>query len=187
MKLLSRLGPPGQQDVSIHSCSHDPAEHHKVCGSSLGNASPHMDLWRMFVLVFELSRGLLLSEALPAVTLQVECRLISEDDIIEKFLLIHALRAPLQSLCFVGITNCQAISRCGKSPTMLITYPDDSSCTVLDILSLQISSLGCLSMQKQSAHHFQPLHCQCNGNGLLELPLAVHSLCSHVHSLLHTI
>ena len=35
-----------------------------------------MDLWQMFVLVFELSRGLL-SEALPAVTFQLECGLIS--------------------------------------------------------------------------------------------------------------
>ena len=35
----------------------------------------------MFVLVFELSQGLLLSEALPAVTFQLECGLISENDI----------------------------------------------------------------------------------------------------------
>ena len=73
--LLHKWDKRGQQDVSILCCSHDPAEHHKVCGSSLGNASPHMDLWRMFVLVFELSRGLLLSEALPVVTLQLECGL----------------------------------------------------------------------------------------------------------------
>ena len=55
--LLHKWDKRGRKDVSILCCSHDPAVQHKVYGSSLGNASPHMDLWWMFVLVFELSWG----------------------------------------------------------------------------------------------------------------------------------
>ena len=78
-----------------------------------------------------------------------------------------------------------------KPPTPVNTCQHGNIPDILDPVQAfklrRFSSLGCLSMQKQSAHHFRPLHCQCNGNGQLELSLAVHSLCSHVHCLLHTI
>ena len=89
----------------------------------------------MFVLVFELSWGLRLPEALPTVTLQLKRGLVSEDDVVEEFLLLHALHAPRKSLLFVGITNCMPeIPCCTKCLTKLIPYPHNGSCAILDIL-----------------------------------------------------
>ena len=62
------------------------------------------------MLVFKLSWGLLLSEALPAVALQLKSGLVCEYDIFKTLILIQALFTPCKSLLLVEITNCLTIS-----------------------------------------------------------------------------
>ena len=53
-----------------------------------------MDFWGVFVFIFKLPWHLLLSKALPLVTLQLESGLVSEDVILKLLLLAYALCTP---------------------------------------------------------------------------------------------
>ena len=87
----------------------------------------------MFVFIFKLLQHLLLSEALPLVALQLESRLVSQDDIL-KLLLVYALYTPCNSLLLVGISNCLTISHHHECPTKFIAYPSNGSNPILHIL-----------------------------------------------------
>ena len=59
----------GIQNVSIPCCCHDPSRNDELCGTSLQNSCPHMNLWGMLMSVLELSWSILLSKGLSPVAL----------------------------------------------------------------------------------------------------------------------
>ena len=88
----------------------------------------------VFVFIFKLPWHLLLSEALPSVALQLESRLVSQDDILKLLLLVYALYTPCNSLLLVGISNCLTIPHRRKCPAKFIGYPSNGSSPILHIL-----------------------------------------------------
>ena len=109
--------------------------------------------------IFKLLQHLLLSEALPLVALQLESRLVSQDDIL-KLLLVYALYTPCNSLLLVGISNCLTISHHHECPTKFIAYPSNGSSPILHILCAE--SLVEDVLQRRSSQLIILTHCNIN-------------------------
>ena len=104
--------------VPILCCIYYPA----LCGTFFGNASPHMQFWRVLVLILELPWSLL-SEAFSAVALQLKCRLICENDI---------FKASFSSICLLHQSSCFSLFASQIAWQYLAVV--NGSCLVVDIL-----------------------------------------------------
>ena len=109
-----------------HTCHNHYATEKHVCGTFLGNASPHMHFRWVLVEVLEL-----LPEAFSVVAFQLKCGLICESDIIESFLLIYVIHTAVELFFFVCIGL--AISGCGICPSKFVVYLCNSSFSIANM------------------------------------------------------